>query len=59
MAFSSEHVIKLISQNADADTLLNAISEWVSKQIPDALISIMLFSEEEQTISMLWQLFKV
>ncbi|RUO20176.1 EAL domain-containing protein [Aliidiomarina haloalkalitolerans] len=52
MAFSSEHVIKLIGQNTDADTLLNAISEWVATQIPDALISIMLFSEEEETISM-------
>lgn len=52
MALSSERIIKLIGQNADADTLLTAITQWVSTHIPDALISIMLFSEERQTISM-------
>jgi len=52
MALSSEHILKLIGQNAGVDTLLAAITERVAQQIPDALISIMLFSKEHQQISM-------
>lgn len=46
------YILNLFSKQTDLSMALEGISNWLEKLIPDAIVSIMLFSEEEQSLSL-------
>lgn len=48
----TQSIFDLIGQHADLSLIFQNISEWLESQIPDSMVSIMLFSEEKQTLNL-------
>lgn len=46
------HIFNLIGQHTDLTLILNAVSEWLESRISNALVTIMLCSEQEQTLKL-------
>ena len=46
----TSHIFNLIGQYTDLTLILNAVSEWLESRIPHALVTIMLYSEQEQVL---------
>ena len=48
----TSHIFNLIGQYTDLTLILNAVSEWLESRIPHALVTIMLYSEQEQVLKL-------
>lgn len=46
-------ILELLGKRADLDIVLQAVSDWLENLIPDAMVSIMLFSEVEQHLNLI------
>ncbi|MHA3081318.1 bifunctional diguanylate cyclase/phosphodiesterase [Acinetobacter sp. ANC 5502] len=46
-------ILELFGKRAGLEVVLNAVSDWLEGLIPDAMVSIMLFSEEEQHLNLI------
>ena len=52
-SYDTYHIFSLIGQHAELEPILNAISGWLESHIPDALVTIMLYSEHDQTLKLI------
>lgn len=50
--YDTYHIFDLIGQHSELKLILNTISEWLEFYIPDALVTIMLYSKQEQTLTL-------
>src|SRR5690606_24940491 len=48
----TQSIFNLIGQHADLNLIFQTISEWLENRIPDSMVSIMRYSEEEQTLNL-------
>ena len=48
----TQSIFDLIGQHADLSLIFQTISEWLETKIPHAMVSIMSYSETEQTLSL-------
>lgn len=46
------HIFKLIGQHTELKQILNAVSDWLETRIPDALVTIMLYAEQSQSLTL-------
>lgn len=44
------HIFNLIGQHTELKLILDTFSRWLESRIPDALVTIMLYSEHDQTL---------
>jgi diguanylate cyclase (GGDEF)-like protein/PAS domain S-box-containing protein len=51
--YDTYHIFNLIGQNIEIKVVLNAITQWLEFHIPDALVTIMLYSEQNQTLKLI------
>lgn len=49
--YDTYHIFDLIVQHSEFKLILNRISEWLEFYIPDALVTIMLYSEQEKILT--------
>lgn len=47
-----EYVLNSIDKSTDLQLILNSICSWLESNITDALVTIMLYSEVEQTLTL-------
>ena len=50
---TSQEIFNLIGQAAALEDIIDAITVWLGDKIPDALVSVMLYSEQEQTLNLI------
>lgn len=50
---TSQKIFNLIGQAAALEEIIEAITTWLDEKIPDALVSVMLYSEQEQTLNLI------
>lgn len=50
---TSQEIFNLIGQAAALEDIIDAITAWLGDKIPDALVSVMLYSEQEQTLNLI------
>ncbi|WP_425917650.1 bifunctional diguanylate cyclase/phosphodiesterase [Acinetobacter sp. TSRC1-2] len=48
----TQHIFNLIGQHTDLTCILNAVTQWLELCISNALVTIMLYSEQEQTLKL-------
>ncbi|ATO20532.1 regulator [Acinetobacter sp. LoGeW2-3] len=48
----TQSIFNLIGQHADLHLIFQKISEWLENRIPDSMVSIMSYSETEQTLNL-------
>lgn len=46
-------ILDLLGQKADLTVVLDMVTNWLESLIPDALVSVMLYSEEEQHLNLI------
>jgi diguanylate cyclase (GGDEF)-like protein/PAS domain S-box-containing protein len=46
-------IFNLIGEYTELRLILTAISDWLETRLPDALVTIMLYSEQEQTLNLI------
>ncbi|MFH7766197.1 EAL domain-containing protein [Acinetobacter sp. BSP-28] len=49
----TQSIFNLIGQHADLTIIFQTVSEWLEARISDSMVSIMLYSETEQTLSLM------
>jgi len=49
----TQSIFDLIGQHADLTLIFQTVSEWLEARIPDSMVSIMLYSETEKTLSLI------
>ena len=49
----TQTIFNLIGQHADLTVIFHTVSEWLEARIPDSMVSIMLYSETEQTLNLI------
>lgn len=49
----TQSIFNLIGQHADLAIIFQTVSEWLEARIPDSMVSIMLYSETEQTLKLI------
>ena len=49
----TQSIFHLIGQHADLPIIFQTVSEWLEARIPDSMVSIMGYSETEQTLSLI------
>lgn len=49
---SSKEIFSLINQGTQLDILLQALTAWVGERLPDALVSVMVYDAETNTLSL-------
>ncbi len=49
----TQSIFNLIGQHADLAIIFQSVSEWLEARIPDSIVSIMLYSEAEQTLNLI------
>lgn len=49
----TQSIFNLIGQHADLTVIFHTVSEWLEARIPDSMVSIMLYSETEQTLNLI------
>ena len=49
----TQSIFNLIGHRADLTLIFQTVSEWLEARIPDSMVSIMLYSETEQTLSLI------
>ncbi|KGT47698.1 EAL domain-containing protein [Acinetobacter sp. HR7] len=48
----TQSIFDLIGQHADLSLIFQTISEWLENRIPNSMVSVMLYSEEQQTLNL-------
>ncbi|MFC6166126.1 bifunctional diguanylate cyclase/phosphodiesterase [Acinetobacter terrestris] len=49
----TQSIFNLIGQHADLTVIFHTVSEWLEARIPNSMVSIMLYSETEQTLNLI------
>ncbi|WP_407303839.1 EAL domain-containing protein [Acinetobacter sp.] len=49
----TQSIFNLIGQHADLTVIFHTVSQWLEARIPDSMVSIMLYSETEQTLNLI------
>ena len=49
----TQAIFNLIGQHADLSVIFHTVSLWLEARVPDALVSIMLYSEADQTLNLI------
>ena len=49
----TQSIFNLIGQHAELSLIFQMVSEWLEARIPDSMVSIMLYSETEQTLNLI------
>ena len=49
----TQTIFNLIGQHADLTVIFHTVSEWLEARIPNSMVSIMLYSETEQTLNLI------
>ncbi len=48
----TSHILNLIGKYTDLRLILNTVSQWLESRISNALVTLMLYSEQEQTLTL-------
>ena len=49
----TQAIFNLIGQHADLSVIFHTVSLWLEARVPDAMVSIMLYSEADQTLNLI------
>ena len=49
----TQSIFNLIGQHADLTVIFDTVSQWLEARIPESMVSIMLYSEAEQTLNLI------
>ena len=47
------HIFNLIGRHTELKPILDVISQWLESRIPDALVTIMLYKDDTQTLNVI------
>ncbi len=49
----TQYIVNLIGQHTELNVILHSVTEWLESRIPDAIVSIMLYSESAHTLNLI------
>ena len=52
-SYDTYQIFNLIGQHSELKIILNTISKWLELHIPNALVTIMVYSEQDQTLKLI------